>query len=388
VRRILHYTAAAVPGGLLLGHLLPLASGTAAHGYQSEVWIRPEVVLDGVAADLVRRGVEVRRLTVEGKGDLRGMIALARALRRARPDILHVHLASPVESMPVLLLAPRIGRARIVATEHLPTHHPRRRAWSRMVKAWASRRVARVVTVSPADTDYLVREFGLPREKMRYVPNGVPLHASLPAREEARRALGVSPAATVIGYVGEITERKGLADLVEALAIVARPDGASPAGAHAGLDRSPVVLLAGEGPFAAAIREHAARTHLDDRLRLLGPLRPPHAVYAACDIFVLPSHSEAMPLALLEAMAAGRPVVATAVSGVPEVVRDGVEGYLVPPRDPESLADALARMLADPPGRERMGIAAKRRVEEAFSVERMVAVTCALYGEVLAGGPP
>ena len=367
MRRILHYTAAAVPGGLLLGHLMPLALGTANKHYASEVWLRPDAALDDDAATLERGGVTIQRLTIEGKTDLGGMLAFSRAYRRARPDILHIHLASPVESLPVILIAARLSSAPILTTEHLPTYHPAERAWSRSLKAAVP--VGRIITVSPADAEYLVTHFGLPREKMRYVPNGVAIKKDIPSRTEARERLRLPASAIVAAYVGEITERKGLVELVEAWSAV---------------DAKAIILLAGAGPLAEELANRARAAGLTERFRLLGSLRPPDLLYAACDLFVLPSHHEAMPLALLEAMAALRPVVATHVGGIPEVVREGVEGYLVAPRDPKALAAALGRMIGDEKARERMGSAARRRVEESFSVEKMIAGTCAVYDELLA----
>lgn len=367
-RVVLHHAAAPVPGGLL-GHLALLAPRTAAHGWLSEVVMRPDPALDETASEIQRTGLTVRRLVVKGKGDLPGLIAFRRAIREADPAILHVHLASPVESLPVLLAAPRLSKAAIVVTEHAPSHHPAERPWSRAAKRLAGRSVARVVALSAEDADYLEREFGVPAAKIRRLWNGVEIPAAVPSREEARRRFGLPPDAAVLGYVGEIAEKKGLSDLVAAMRALAG---------------NPIALLAGDGPFAGPLGDEAGRAGLGDRFRLLGPLRPPHDIYAACDVFVLPSHGEAMPLALLEAMAAGRPVVAARVGGIPEALRDGVEGLLVPPRDPEALRASISRLLGDAALRERMGSAARSRVEDSFGVDRMVAATCALYDEVIA----
>jgi glycosyltransferase involved in cell wall biosynthesis len=366
VRRVVHYAAAAIHGGLLR-HVALLAPLTAAHGWQSEVFIRPEPALDAIASELHDAGVLVRRLTVTGRGDLRGLLALRRALREIAPSILHVHLASPVESLPVIVATPRLSTARIVTTEHAPTHHPSEWPWSRAVKRIAQRHVARVIALSDADARYLRESFGVPGPKIRRLASGVPLPPSPPSRREARGRLGLREGDLVLGYAGEIAEKKGVGDLL---------------GAMAAIEGAPIALLAGEGPLTAALREEAARAGLGDRFRLLGSLRPPDDLYAACDLFVLPSHGEAMPLALLEAMAAGRPVVATAVGGIPEAIQEGVEGLLVAPRDRGALASAIARLLGDAPARERMGRAARARVERSFGVERMAAAVCALYDEV------
>ena len=374
MRRVVHYAAAPVPGGLIT-HLSLLAARTADRGYRSEAWIRPVEALDAAAADLSGSGVPVRRLTVKGKADLPGLLAFARALRKSDPEILHVHLASPVESLPVIFLAGWIGRARIIATEHAPTHHPTERAWSRAARAAAFRRVDRIVALARQDADYLRERFGAPPGKIRCIANGVPLPSALPSRREARCALAVPETSAVIAYAGEIAEKKGLLDLVAAMERIGERDG------------GPVALLAGEGAFAPALHDRIRAAGLGDRCRLLGRLSRTLDLYAACDIFVLPSHGEGMPMALLEAMAAGRPVVATRVGGVPDVVRDGMEGRLVPPHDSAALAAALTDLLADAAARERMGSAARKRIEEGFEIRKMVDATCSLYDEILSGAP-
>jgi glycosyltransferase involved in cell wall biosynthesis len=373
LRKVLHYAAAPVEGGLM-GHLTLLSTRTSRHGYLSEVWIQPSTALDGAAAAMAAGGAAVRRLTVRGKSDLPGLLAFSRALLASDPDILHVHLASPVESLPVLFLARHLSRARTVTTEHAPAHHPAERPWSRRAKAAACRGLARVIALTDSDADYLTSQLGVARGKIRCVPNGVAVEEGLPAREEARRRLEIPPGAAVIAYVGEIVEKKGVFDLLAAMR------GLDPAGGDS------LAVLAGEGPGSLELAARAESEGLAGRFKLIGSLRPPRDLYAACDIFVLPSHGEASPLALLEAMAAGRPVVATQVGGIPDAVRDGVEGRLVPPGEPASLAAALADLLGDRARRETMGAAARARILAAFDVEVMVKRICALYDEILAGG--
>jgi glycosyltransferase involved in cell wall biosynthesis len=360
-----------------------LATRTAGRGYRSEVWIRPSGALDPFASEIAASGIPVRRLTVEGKGDLTGLLRLSRSLGALRPEILHVHLASPVESLPVLLAAGK-GGARIVTTEHAPTHHPAQRPWSRAAKRRASRRIARVIVLTNSDAAYLRDEFHVQEAKIRVIANGVDPDPDLPPRSEARRRLGIAEGAPVLGYVGEIVEKKGLPELVEAVRLIVGRGGPS---ADPDDRAMPVTVLAGEGPFRADLERLVAHHGLGRRVLLPGPLHPPDALYAACDIFVLPSRGEAMPLALLEAMAAGLPVVATEVGGIPEVVRSGQEGWVTPVRDPRALSEAIGRLIGDPSSRERMGRSARQRVREAYSVDRMVEATCALYDEVVLESP-
>jgi glycosyltransferase involved in cell wall biosynthesis len=128
------------------------------------------------------------------------------------------------------------------------------------------------------------------------------------------------------------------------------------------------LLIAGDGPERPRLVSEIARLGLDGAVELLGTRGDVHELLAAADVFVLSSESEGMPMSVLEAMAAGLPVVASAVGGVPEVVRDGETGALVPPRDPVALAEAIRLLVADPALRQRFGDAGRRRVEREFAV--------------------
>lgn len=371
-RRVVHYAAASVEGGLTR-HLELLACRTDARGWSSQAWLSPDPSLDLLAARLGAGEIPVRRLTVRGKGDLAGILSMARALRALRPSILHVHLASPVESLPVLLAVPAAG-ARIVTTEHAPTHHPLERTWSAAAKRRGAKRAARIITLNEGDAAYLQDHFGIRSEKIRVIPNGVGPDPLLPERAAARRDLGIPEEAVAVACVGEIVERKGIRELLQAVEILA--------GKCAG--RAPVFLLAGDGPLLPELRD---RKDLHRHLLLPGSVRPPDPVLAACDIFALPSLGEAMPIALLEGMAAGLPVVASRVGGIPEIVREGVEGRLVEPGSAAELASAIRDLAEDGAARRRMGEASRARVRDRYDAGRMADRTCALYDEILEGSP-
>jgi glycosyltransferase involved in cell wall biosynthesis len=146
------------------------------------------------------------------------------------------------------------------------------------------------------------------------------------------------------------------------------------------------LLLAGDGPERPALEGTVRTLRLGPFVRFLGTLDDPWPLLAAADIFALPSLWEGMPNALLEAMAAGLPAVATAVGAVPEMVDDGREALVVPPGDAGALARALAELAAGPARRRAMGALARQRVEHAYRIEATVAQTERLYDELLA--PP
>jgi glycosyltransferase involved in cell wall biosynthesis len=164
----------------------------------------------------------------------------------------------------------------------------------------------------------------------------------------------------VVGSVGCLAPRKDYATLLDALALLR------------GRGRDFRVELVGDGPERAALEAHAASLGLSDRVRFLGERPDVDRLLPTMDVFVLSSREEGIPNALLEAMAAGRPSVATAVGGTPEVMRDGETGWIVPPRSPERLAAALEQALDDPAEAARRGDNARRYAREVLSIDAMV----------------
>jgi len=229
------------------------------------------------------------------------------------------------------------------------------------------------MAVSPGVKDYLVEQVGLDPAKVRVVPNGVDFAAIDAARPgpAVRQELGLPEDVPLIGLVGRLDHwGKGHKELFEAMA---------------GLkERYPVqALIVGGGRREVEMRELAAGLGLAGQAHFLGQRQDVPDLLKAMDIFVLPSYSEGVSLALLEAMAAGLPVIATAVGGLPEVVDHEKTGLLIPPRDPEALAGALARLLGDPAWARQLGENARRHVREHFSLERLGREINEIYQELV-----
>jgi glycosyltransferase involved in cell wall biosynthesis len=229
------------------------------------------------------------------------------------------------------------------------------------------------IAVSQGVKDYLVQEIGLDPAKIRVVPNGVDIAAMDAARpgDAVRRELGLPEGLAVIGLVGRLDHwGKGHKELFTAMA---------------GLkERYPIhALIIGDGRRMDEVRGLAASLGLGGEVHFLGPRQDVPDLLNAMDIFVLPSYSEGVSLALLEAMAAGKPVIATAVGGTPEVVTDGVTGLLIPPRDAGALAGALERLLADPAFAQHLGANARAHVRDHFSLDRLGREINAIYGELV-----
>ena len=143
------------------------------------------------------------------------------------------------------------------------------------------------------------------------------------------------------------------------------------------------LLLAGSGNQMGQLQKLARELGVRDKINFLGERRDIPRVLAALDIFVLPSLTEALPISLLEAMAAGRPTIASRVGGIPEIVREGVNGLLVPPADPPGLADAIEALIGDRGRARRIGEAGQRTVEKNFTADQMAYATGAVYHELI-----
>lgn len=228
--------------------------------------------------------------------------------------------------------------------------------WRRLIAP----RAEKVICVSAAVRDELAGLAPDVSEKAVVIPNGVDLDSrgSVTDRAHVRDRLGVPEECFLIGTVGRVHPVKGHADLAAAAARLARDDSAPFR-----------VIVAGYPvePWATELAGLARTLGVERLVHFLGHRSDVPELLDAMDVFVLPSHSEGMPNALLEAMASGKPVVATRVGGSAEIIRDGENGLLVPPRGPDALAAAIARLRADPAFAKRLGAAAQRDVAANYS---------------------
>jgi teichuronic acid biosynthesis glycosyltransferase TuaC len=234
--------------------------------------------------------------------------------------------------------------------------------------------IDQVVTVSAA-IGAAAEALGRPRRPIQVIPNGAD-HEVFHPRDavEARRRLGLPEDEQVISYVGKLVPRKGVDTLIEALGLLARrPEGA------------PVLVAAGIGEMRPGLEARAAELGIADRVRFIGKVAHDEVpwVMSAGDVFVLPSLSEGLPTVVCEAMACGVAVVATAVDGTPEAVRDGETGFLVEPRRPAELADALGRVLDQPELAARMRVRAHEIAAELYTWDANARQYEAVYRELV-----
>ena len=285
--------------------------------------------------------------------DLPAVRQLTSILRDFRADIVHSHEFT----MAIYgAAAARRAGARHVITMHGGLYYSL--AWRRRAALrWAARRSDALVGVSAATAGALRHHLGIGGARVHVIPNGIPLRTG--ARDRVRRELSIAPGEQLIVAVGNLYPVKGHAVLIEALATVRDRGGWR-------------LAIAGRGEEEPRLRAQAAAAGIGERVHLLGFRDDVADILAAGDLFAMPSLSEGLPLALVEAMSFGLPVVVSRVGGVPEVVTDDVEGLLVPPSDPAALASAIRALLDDPARRSRQGDAARTRARRDYAIGTMV----------------
>jgi glycosyltransferase involved in cell wall biosynthesis len=318
---------------------------------------------------LEQQGISVAHLG-RGPFDPRILSDLVALVRERQTRILHVH---GYASADFGRLAARLTGAALVLHEHFAD--PRMPAYQsladRLLAGWTDRAIA----VSGSTREFLVRERRVPADRVRVIWNGAPLAEFAPVSPDqaakTRAALGLPPEALVIGTIGRLNEQKGHRYLIEAAPSVFESC------------KSARLLIVGDGDLHEPLRGQAQALGLGDRVVFTGHRSDVREMLGAIDVVCLPSLYEGTPLALFEAMAAARAVVASEVDGCAEVLVDGVTGILVPPRDPGALSRALIRVLAEPPLRARLGGAARLASRE-YDIDRTVQRIEDLYAEVLA----
>lgn len=323
------------------------------------------------------RGVRCTCLEARNLRDVRAFRRLVRLVRDERIDLVHAHLTSA--AIWGTIASRLTGRPCVVTLHVLPLEgHAgtrsglRERLMNLLLRRWS----AGVIAVSGAVRGAYVRAARIDPSKIAVVHNGVDCDAFAPdsrRRSAARRQLGLGPGAMAVLTVSVLREGKGLDVLLQAArtVVAAVPDA--------------VFLVAGDGPSSEGLRACAADLGLSDRLRWLGFRRDVPEMLAAADLFVLPTLRDALPTALLEAMAAGLAVIASDTGGIPEIVEAPGLGRLVPPSDPEALAGAIIHLLRRPEERAAMGAAARDHIRARFSTRAWIERLEEVYGRALAG---
>jgi glycosyltransferase involved in cell wall biosynthesis len=324
-----------------------------------------------LAAEFRAAGAAVERVPRPRPGvDPMLVVRLARWLREHRVDLVHTH-----NRMALIYGAPagKLARAAVVHTKH--GNNPR--GGSRLLAGnLAGRFVDAFVAVSDETAAVARRRREVAERKLRVIPNGIELgrfHPEPAARDRVRRELGIDADAWVVGTVGRVAAEKNHALLLRAAAPLLGP-------------RSRLIV-AGDGPLLPPLRELAGALGVSAFAHLLGVRRDVPDVLNAFDVLAMSSDTEGLPLVLLEAMATGLPVVSTSVGGIPNVLEEGLTGFLVPAGDEAALRDRLSRLRADPAEQRACGTRARTAAVTRYSAERMQREYLELYARVLSPRP-
>lgn len=346
---------------------------TASYLARTDLDVTAVLFNDGRLADELRNlGIDVTVIDEARHNSLAIVASLARFLIERRIEVVHTHRYK--DTVLGTIAARLAGVPYVVRTMHglrEPMEGWNRvkfGAYEQLDNVMLRRFADRVIAVSNRMAGTLIAN-GFKSSQVTTIHNGIDLATVVPSRsaEDMKRELGVTDASIVIGAVGRLSPVKGHGTLIHAARLI--------------LDRVPRArfVIAGDGPLQSELKSLAARTGIDRACVFLGARADINDVIAALDVFVLPSLSEGLPMAVLEAMAAGKPVVVSRVGGLPEVIQQGTSGVLVPPGDAPALAAACVDLANDRERAARIGAEAKRVVTTEFSHERSGAAVVDLY---------
>jgi len=362
---------------LWAGAEVQLATTVAHLVNESAVSISAVLLNEGqLAANLRRLGVPVAILDETRINSLDILIGLVRILREQRIDLVHTHrykdtvlglIAARIAGVPYAVRTMHGLREPMTGWAHLKFG-----VYEALEKVALRCCADQVIAVSK-DMAGILRRSGYPADRITHIHNGIDLNAvrSLRRRQDIRRELGVDSETYLIGAVGRLSPVKGHANFLRAARLV--------------LHKQPRAkfLIVGDGPLSAELRAMAVELRIDGACLFTGHRTDVHDLLSALDVFVLPSLSEGIPMALLEAMALGTPVVVTAVGGIPEVVKQGVNGLLVHAGDERALADACVALTVDRDLAGRFAANGRQTVEQAFSCTQNGQALTRVYTEVV-----
>ncbi|MDE2949844.1 MAG: glycosyltransferase [Chloroflexota bacterium] len=352
-------------------HLLVLLSALRQHDVDAHLLILVEgdKPMEDMVSAAKDRGIPLRRLTIHRDCDLTLLFKIRRALREIKPDIVHSHLIHA--DLYGLFAAKLAGIRTVISSRHNDDQFRFHPIWQRISPViW--RLTNGGIAISAAIRDFMTEVEDAPGEKITVVHYGLE-HKWVPDEElrAARRALSaelrLDSEALLLGMVCRIVEQKGIPYALRACQQIQ--------------DRFPTanLVIAGDGDLRPQLEALARELGIDANVHWLGWRSDAAKLIGAFDALLMPSLWEGFGLVLLEAMSRRVPVIANRVSAIPEVVVHGETGLLVEARDVDALAAAMARLLEDHALRQHMGLLGAARLEERFSVERMVSATIAVY---------
>ncbi len=362
-RRILYVITDLEVGGVPL-HLCRLA--TSMHELGHVVHVVSLSPPGPVSEMMMQAGVEVGSCDARSMAGIGALLRLRREIAEFQPEIIHSFLFHA--NIACRLIAPLAGVSRNKLICEIQTVEIERR-WHLTVDRWTHRLCRMEIGNSQSVIDHLHREGGLPESWLLLVRGGVDLERFDLAKPIRKSELGVEGSDSLLVWVGRLDPVKGLDDLLRALPIIRQ--------------RFPAQLvLVGDGPERSRLEKLIAELDLADSVSLVGVREDVPEILKACDVFVFPSHTEGMPNALLEAMAAGCAIVCTDVPGNRDLITDGETGLTVPARDPHALADAVMTLLANRDLSDRLGAAASAVARESYDNKLVTARYLEIYDTI------
>jgi glycosyltransferase involved in cell wall biosynthesis len=341
--------------------------------------LEKKIVEDGVEK-VKRNGVKVIALpalvrSIRPVKDFKALISLVRLIFEEKPDIVHTH--SSKSGILGRLAAKMTGVPHIIHTPHGHVFYGHFGAFASRIFMWVEKIFSvftdRIVALTDGEKNDYINLSVCPPEKLLKIHSGVDVKKFMQAngnRVEKRRSLGLDQNEAVIGFVGWLLPIKGPDYLLKAMDDVW----------HEHQEAS--LVLVGKGDMDVDLRAEARKKNANGKVKFLGWREDIDEIMPLFDMLVLPSLNEGMGRVLVEAMAAGKPVVASRVGGIPDLVRDGETGYLVPPADEEALANGIKKLLDDPANAKQMGLRGQEHCRQ-FSLEAMIAKLDALYSELI-----
>ena len=324
-----------------------------------------------IGDELRARGIKVTDLQMTHPWRLDSLWRFYRLLKREKITILHTSL---FHASLVGRLIGGFSRIPVILTWR---HNVSLGAgWRDLINRWTSKLDDCVVVVSEPARQAELRTSGIPQDKIQLIYNAIDIgrysQITPEIRKSTRESFGIANGTFLIGFVGRLHPQKGVEILLEAFARC-HPE-----------HKNSFLLIVGEGELQNRLEAYATSLGITNQILFLGSRKEIPEILVSLDLFVLPSLWEGLPMVLLEAMAAGLPVIATSVGGTPEVVVDGTTGYLVPPEDADKLATAILQLAENPELRMNFGKAGRARVEKNFSIREMVKKIEQLYRDLLA----
>jgi len=312
-------------------------------------------------------GIKVFVLNKKEGFNFKLIFRLAKLLKQQKADIVHTHNIPP-------LIYGSLAAA-MVGIKCLNTRHGRGKKMTNWF-IWGLNKF--IVAISKDAHNQMLLHNKIDKQKARFIYNGVDIASfSGGINEESinliKSEIGVQPGSFVVGHIARLTRVKDQETLLKAFQKVIENE------------TKAELVIVGDGPLNQKLRQSASDLGIATYVKFLGYREDIKDLLSVFDVIVLPSLMEGVSLTILEAMAAGKPVIVTNVGGNPEVVVDGETGLLVPSRDPQKMADAIMRILSDPSLARRMGEAGRKRVEEKFSLEKMVNEYEKVYRNILKG---